>query len=87
MQTSLLLAPGFAPIRTTITGILEMCEQLPAVWTAALSSESDSQLLESMPVELERNVSFVTAGLRGISRVGGESALEALADRLDWRGG
>jgi gamma-tubulin complex component 5 len=38
-------------------------------------------------MQFEKSLSFISAGLRGVSRAGGESALEALAERLDWRGG
>ncbi|KAK4542276.1 hypothetical protein LTR36_006929 [Oleoguttula mirabilis] len=37
-------------------------------------------------VDFDGSLSFIKAGLRGVGRAGGEIALQALAEKLDWHG-
>ena len=46
-----------------------------------------AERMEKMRDEFGRLCGFVVTGLRGVSRAGGESSWEMLADRLDWVGG
>lgn len=48
-------------------------------------STAEARNLTALQSDLEKSLSFITAGLRATSRAGGNTALEALADRLDWR--
>ncbi|KAF2816642.1 uncharacterized protein BDZ99DRAFT_543330 [Mytilinidion resinicola] len=43
-----------------------------------------SESLYKIQEQFDRLVPFVVAGLKGVSRAGGESAWEMLAERLDW---
>ncbi|KAF2496790.1 hypothetical protein BU16DRAFT_458569 [Lophium mytilinum] len=43
-----------------------------------------SESLYKVQEQFDRHVPFVVAGLKGVSRAGGESAWETLAERLDW---
>lgn len=45
--------------------------------------------LDPIPLlnELDRSISFIRAGLRGVARAGGVTALETLAEKLEWHGG
>jgi gamma-tubulin complex component 5 len=54
--------------------------------TEVLSGREGSyaERMEKMRDEFGRLCSFVVTGLRGVSRAGGESSWEMLADRLDW---
>ncbi|KAJ4346776.1 uncharacterized protein N0V89_010708 [Didymosphaeria variabile] len=49
------------------------------------TTQSDEGL-EGVDGEFERLLSFVTAGLRSVGRVGAEPVWEILADRLEWEG-
>ncbi|KAK3714100.1 hypothetical protein LTR37_008129 [Vermiconidia calcicola] len=40
--------------------------------------------VKGLQSELDKSLSFIVAGLRGIGRAGGNTALETLADRLEW---
>ncbi|KAK3708399.1 hypothetical protein LTR37_011495 [Vermiconidia calcicola] len=40
--------------------------------------------LVGLQSEMDKSLSFIVAGLRGIGRAGGNTALETLADRLEW---
>ena len=42
------------------------------------------ETVSAIKAEFEKSTSFIVAGLRGISRAGGNAALEALAERLEW---
>ncbi|OCL02098.1 hypothetical protein AOQ84DRAFT_327860 [Glonium stellatum] len=43
--------------------------------------------LSRIQEQIDRLVPFIAAGLRGVSRAGGEACWEMLADRLDWQTG
>jgi len=45
---------------------------------------SYEDMLTSMKEQYERLLHFLTAGLRGVSRAGGESCWETLAEKLEW---
>ena len=45
---------------------------------------TNHQNVSEIHEELDRSISFIVAGVRGISRAGGNAALEALAERLQW---
>ncbi|GIZ47409.1 hypothetical protein CKM354_001050000 [Cercospora kikuchii] len=76
LQMSLLLSPKLEPVRDAITGILELSETLAR--TTRFSS------IVALQDQFDQSLNFLVAGLRGLSRAGGELALESLADRLEW---
>ncbi|KAM3417692.1 Spindle pole body component [Cercospora zeina] len=76
LQMSLLLSPKLEPVRDAVTGMLELSETLAR--TTRLGS------IAALQDQFDRSLKFLVAGLRGLSRAGGDVALEALAERLEW---
>ncbi|KAK4622063.1 hypothetical protein CLAFUW4_07478 [Fulvia fulva] len=72
LQLGLLLTSNMAPVRGVILEILAMSELLSLKRSADLQGQ------------LEKDLPFLVAGIRAVSRAGGEAALEVLAERLDW---
>jgi gamma-tubulin complex component 5 len=90
LETALLLSANFAPIREAMVSGLVCCEQFGPMWDAvmAIDPQPTSQLraekaLRRLQKELYRTVGFLAAGVRNVSRVGGEVLLEALAEQLE----
>ena len=85
MDTVLLLAQKFKPIRETITNCFELCERFASLWGNAGQSGNDiNNGFAVMQEELDRSISFITAGVRSVGRASGSRMLEELAERLDW---
>ncbi|KXS98247.1 hypothetical protein AC578_6279 [Pseudocercospora eumusae] len=78
LENSLLLSARLEPVRDAITGMLELSELL------AKTTNPDS--IAVLQDQFEKSLSFLIAGIRGVSRAGGDSALETLAERLEWSG-
>jgi gamma-tubulin complex component 5 len=76
LQTSLLLSARLEPMREAIMNILEISELL----VHATGPKNVAGLLE----RFDSGMSFLVAGVRGISRAGGEEALGMFAERLEW---
>ncbi|KXT11049.1 hypothetical protein AC579_1975 [Pseudocercospora musae] len=76
LETSLLLSTRLEPVRDAITGMLELSELL------ARTCSPDSIVV--LQDQFEKSLNFLIAGIRSVSRAGGESALETLAERLEW---
>ncbi|SMQ53719.1 unnamed protein product [Zymoseptoria tritici ST99CH_3D7] len=76
LQTSLMLTSRLEPIKEGIIGVLEISEHL----ARSMEPKSVAGLLE----QFESSMAFLIAGVRGVSRAGGEQALEMLAERLEW---
>ncbi|KAK5120823.1 hypothetical protein LTR85_005890 [Meristemomyces frigidus] len=57
--------------------------------SSAVSTVPEDASLGPSPLleEFDRSLSFIKAGLRGVGRARGETALGSLAERLDWHGG
>ena len=90
LETALLLAANLSPIREAMVSGLILCEQFGPMWDAVMREVSDSNLhlkidraLRRLQKELQSTVSFLAAGVRNVSRVGGETLLEALAEQLE----
>lgn len=90
LETALLLSANLEPIREAMVSGLMLCEQFGSVWDAAVEmrSETSSQLqvdnaLRRLQKELRSTIGFLAAGVRNVSRVGGEALLAALAEQLD----
>jgi hypothetical protein len=90
LETALLLSANLSPVREAIISGLVLCEQFGPMWDAVMSEESDSNsnlkarsALRRLQKELQSTVSFLAAGVRNVSRVGGETLLEALAEQLE----
>ena len=69
---------------------LVLCEQFGPMWDAVMSEQPESnshfeidRALRRLQKELQSTVSFLAAGVRNVSRVGGETLLEALAEQLE----
>ncbi|KAK3679739.1 hypothetical protein LTR78_000115 [Recurvomyces mirabilis] len=86
LQTSLLLTPKLAPIREAVVGVLELCEQTAPAIAAILEERSSVANSADVAEELDRGLAFVVAGLKAVSRAGGETHLAMLAERLTWKG-
>lgn len=97
LALALLSSENLAPIRDAVTGLLVLCERLRESWNRVVGAGESAEEVEgrashgptlvgiaSMEAEYERDLSFVTAGVRGISRACGERLFETLADRLEW---
>jgi gamma-tubulin complex component 5 len=52
----------------------------------AVTGKSPREVLQTVDQEFGRLLPFITAGLRGVGRVGTEPMWEQLADRLEWEG-
>lgn len=50
----------------------------------ALEGSLDNKM-QKMHEQFERQTAFIVAGLKGVSRAGGEQSWDMLAERLDWR--
>lgn len=90
LETALLLSANLSPVREAMVSGLVLCEQFGPMWDAVISAESDSdshvradRALRRLRKELQSTVSFLAAGVRNVSRVGGESLLEVLAEQLE----
>ncbi|KAK5137806.1 hypothetical protein LTR08_007378 [Meristemomyces frigidus] len=99
LPIALLLASNLRPIKDAVVNILEKCERSSELWKQVVttphewSSSSPTATTQHGAVDptplvedFNRALSFVTAGLRSVSRAGGESMLETLAERLEWHG-
>jgi len=94
LSVSLLLSEKLGPMREAVDKILSTCESFVQHWRRSLEQEepsaikNDANVGETYPAimmrEVNTSLSFIVAGLRGIGRAGGDVALEALAESLDW---
>ncbi|KAK6440262.1 hypothetical protein LTR95_003510 [Oleoguttula sp. CCFEE 5521] len=93
VERALLLGAKVKPIRDALVSILTVCVNFATFSDAAVdverrSEDSDGktglQKIADMESEYKASLSFATAGVRSLSRVGGEAMLEMLADRLAW---
>ncbi|OQO13881.1 hypothetical protein B0A48_00756 [Cryoendolithus antarcticus] len=93
VERALLLGANVMPIRDALVSILTLCERfatLPdgVVDVTRRSEDSDGKTglkkIADMESEYKASLPFATAGVRSLSRVGGEAMLEMLADRLEW---
>lgn len=75
LETSLLLSKRLAPVRDAVIRILELSE----VHAGTIGPRSVNGLLE----QYQRDMAFLIAGVRGVSRAGGEPSLEMLAEKLE----
>jgi hypothetical protein len=90
LETALLLSANLSPIREAMVSGLVLCEQFEPMWKAVMTEELDSnsrlranRTLRRLQKELHSTMSFLAAGVRNVSRVGGETLLEALAQQLE----
>ncbi|KAK5111320.1 hypothetical protein LTR62_005160 [Meristemomyces frigidus] len=86
LQTSLLLTRKLSPIRNAVIGILELCERCAPKLDFVLQDSSLYVNFTATVDEMDKALSFVVAGLRAVSRAGGEASLATLAENLDWKG-
>ncbi|KAK3658752.1 hypothetical protein LTR56_001623 [Elasticomyces elasticus] len=87
LRLCLLLAPNVAPLMDAVKHILRLSQSLEDAWPSLLDQSTSLTAVTRMAAEFDKNLAFVTAGLRSVSRAGGETALEALAERLQWNAG
>jgi gamma-tubulin complex component 5 len=90
LETALLLSANLGPVREAMVSGLVLCEQFGPLWDAMMTEGSDQsshikidRALRRLQKELQSTMNFLAAGVRNVSRVGGESLLEALAERLE----
>lgn len=77
LRLSLFLAPNLKPVRETIDRLLELCSELPRIHGYAG--------VTGLSAQFDRDLDFVVAAVRGVSRAGGDTWLEIFAEQLDWR--
>ncbi|KAK1811284.1 hypothetical protein LTR12_014356 [Friedmanniomyces endolithicus] len=87
LKGSLLLSSSLTPIRSAIAGMLRLCESLADAWPVLLGGASSSEAVMGMSEDFNKSLSFVSAGLRGVGRAGGEPMLDPLAGSLQYSGG
>ncbi|KAK6427937.1 hypothetical protein LTR95_015926 [Oleoguttula sp. CCFEE 5521] len=96
VQRTLLLGENIKPIRDALVSILVFGEKFAAFSEGSLDAEGQSehsgktsgtQQIANMERKYKASLSFAAAGVRSLSRVGGEVMLEMLADRLEWLAG
>nr|OQO17213.1 hypothetical protein B0A51_15848 [Rachicladosporium sp. CCFEE 5018] len=96
VERALLLGANVKPIRDALVSILTLCVDTATLSDGAVDVKHRSedsggktglQKIADMESEYKASLSFATAGVRSLSRVGGEAMLEMLADRLDWLAG
>lgn len=87
---ALLLSPNLSPVREALVSGLVLCEQFGPVWDDLMREDPEqsshlraNRALRRLRKELQSTVSFLAAGVRNVSRVGGETLLEALAEQLE----
>lgn len=90
LETALLLSANLAPIREAMVSGLTLCEHFGPTWDAVMAAEPEQKshpraekALRQLRKEFHRTVGFLAAGVRNVSRVGGETLLEALAEQLE----
>ncbi|KAK0276706.1 hypothetical protein LTR35_002847 [Friedmanniomyces endolithicus] len=82
LKSSLLLSPSLTPIRNAIAGMLQLCESLAEAWSLLMNGARSPEAVMGMSEDFNKTLSFVSAGLREVSRAGGEAMLEALGESL-----
>ncbi|KAK5741733.1 hypothetical protein LTR17_003724 [Elasticomyces elasticus] len=87
LRLCLLLALNVAPLMDAVKHILKLSESLEDAWPSLLDQSTSLAAVTRMAAEFDKNLAFVAAGLRSVSRAGGETAFEALAERLQWNTG
>ncbi|KAK4890523.1 hypothetical protein LTR27_010804 [Elasticomyces elasticus] len=87
LRLCVLLAPNVAPLMDAVKHILRLSESLEDAWPSLLDQSTSLPAVTRLAAEFNKNLAFVAAGLRSVSRAGGETALEALAERLQWNAG
>ncbi|KAJ9629314.1 hypothetical protein H2203_001687 [Taxawa tesnikishii (nom. ined.)] len=65
-------------------GLEDTVDSEPGTPTKAHASAGPKRSVPELRADYDRNLSFAIAGLRGVSRAGGEGALSVLAERLEW---
>ena len=90
LETALLLSTNLSPVREAMVSGLVLCEQFGPMWDAAMNEKSDpnshikvDRALRRLQKELQSTVSFLAAGVRNVSRIGGDTLLEVLAEQLE----
>jgi hypothetical protein len=90
LETALLITPNLGPIREAMVAGLVLCERFGPIWDAVVamdprhgSQPRAERTLRQLRKELLDIVGFLAAGVRNVSRVGGETLLEALAEQLE----
>ncbi|GAB7329320.1 hypothetical protein MBLNU13_g01118t1 [Cladosporium sp. NU13] len=90
LETALLLSTNLSPVREAMVSGLVLCEQFGPIWDAVVSEGPDSDshnkvdgALRRLQKEFRSTVSFLAAGVRNVSRVGGETLLGVLAEQLE----
>ncbi|KAF2091058.1 hypothetical protein K490DRAFT_34128, partial [Saccharata proteae CBS 121410] len=82
IEAKCLLAKKLTPIHQAVLACLDLSTRFAQA--VATEHAGGANLLRE---EFMRQYRFLTAGLRGVSRAGGETCWEMLAERLEWDGG
>ena len=91
LELSLLLATNLKPVHDAVISLLVVCERFVPVWDAAIAAEEEEAVVKEAPMsaralqkETDGLTSFITAGVRSVSRAGAEPLLVMLAEQLEW---
>ncbi|KAM0723585.1 hypothetical protein Q7P37_000572 [Cladosporium fusiforme] len=91
LETSLLLSPSLKPLQEALVSALALCERSSPLWELATTDDVGESTqhgvrmsLRKLQKEFDSTLNFVRAGVRSVSRAGGEALLEALAEQLEW---
>lgn len=90
LELSLLLGANLKPVHDAIISLLVVCEKMRPVWDAAMAVEDGNVPKElsmserDLQKEFDGLTSFITTGVRSVSRAGAEPLLVMLAEQLDW---
>jgi gamma-tubulin complex component 5 len=99
LETSLLLSEKLKPLRDAVVSYLELCERFSDLWGTTMhkrhphgDGNDDSSghsinvlsILQGLEKEFSKTLSFFMAGIRNVGRASGNTALDMLADRLEW---
>ncbi|KAF1346024.1 Spc98 family-domain-containing protein [Delphinella strobiligena] len=84
LEARLLLRNNLQPIFQTLFGIMSLSEEFILIWIQLIKEVSPRAIRDVaiLSQEYERQLHFAIAGLRGVSRVGGEPSWTLLAEKL-----
>jgi len=79
-------------VHEAIVALLVVCEKFGALWDGPIGgsrgedvfSSQDAKAIEALQKESGDLISFITAGVRSVSRAAADPLLVALAERLEW---
>lgn len=90
LERSLLLSLNLKPVHDAVVSLLGICEKFKPVLNAAMNADKGGTITETLAAakalekEFDGLISFMTAGVRSVSRAGADVLLVTLAEQLEW---